>query len=104
MEPLKRPLRRELGSNRAVCHIVPLFSKSLVYFLADLRALFWFRVLGIGETPPPCWEKFPNNPVFFLVLTLAFMFHVFLILLDSSTFSVLFRRKLNKLGNISLLI
>ena len=24
------------------------------------------KVLGIGKTPPPCWEKFPNNPVFFL--------------------------------------
>jgi len=25
-------------------------------------------VLGFGnwEDPPPCWEKFPNNPVFFL--------------------------------------
>ena len=24
------------------------------------------KVLGIGKTPPPlCWEKFPNNPVFF---------------------------------------
>ena len=23
------------------------------------------KVLGIGKTPPPCWEKFPNNPVTF---------------------------------------
>ena len=24
------------------------------------------KVLGFGKTPPPCWEKFPNNIVFFL--------------------------------------
>ena len=24
------------------------------------------KVLGFGKTPPPCWEKFPNNVVFFL--------------------------------------
>ena len=23
------------------------------------------KVLGFGKTPPPCWEKFPNNIVFF---------------------------------------
>ena len=23
------------------------------------------KVLGFGKTPPPCWEKFPNNPIFF---------------------------------------
>ena len=23
------------------------------------------KVLGFGKTPPPCWEKFPNNVVFF---------------------------------------
>ena len=23
------------------------------------------QVLGFGKTPPPCWEKFPNNIVFF---------------------------------------
>ena len=22
------------------------------------------KVLGFGKTPPPCWEKFPNNIVF----------------------------------------
>ena len=36
-------------------------------FMGDLRELFLrFLVLGIGKTsPPPCWEKFPNNHVFF---------------------------------------
>ena len=30
------------------------------------------KVLGIGKTPlPPMWEKFPNNPVFFLLPPLA---------------------------------
>ena len=24
------------------------------------------KVLGFGKTPPPCWEKFPNDIVFFL--------------------------------------
>ena len=24
------------------------------------------KVLGFGKTPPPCWEKFPNNIVFFM--------------------------------------
>ena len=24
------------------------------------------KVLGFGKTPPPCWEKFPNNIVFFV--------------------------------------
>ena len=23
------------------------------------------KVLGFGKTPPPCWEKFPNDIVFF---------------------------------------
>ena len=23
------------------------------------------KVLGFGKTPPPCWENFPNNIVFF---------------------------------------
>ena len=32
------------------------------------KALFFkfTKVLGIGKTPPPCWEKFPNNIVFFI--------------------------------------
>ena len=31
------------------------------------KALFFkfTKVLGFGKTPPPCWEKFPNNIVFF---------------------------------------
>ena len=30
------------------------------------RAMFRITIaLGIGKTPPPCWEKFPNNPVSF---------------------------------------
>ena len=28
------------------------------------------KVLGFGKTPPPCWEKFPNDIVFFLERTL----------------------------------
>ena len=27
---------------------------------------FTKKVLGFGKTPPPSWEKFPNNIVFFL--------------------------------------
>ena len=34
---------------------------------------FWFWVLGIGKTPPPCWTTFPNNPVFFFS---AYLSHV----------------------------
>ena len=32
------------------------------------KALFFkfTKVLGFGKTPPPCWEKFPNDIVFFL--------------------------------------
>ena len=43
------------------------------WFKGFFRAMFKITiVLGIGKTPhPPCWEKFPNNPVFlFWVLTL----------------------------------
>ena len=29
---------------------------------------------SFGKTPPPCWEKFPNNVVFFWQRTLAFYF------------------------------
>jgi len=25
------------------------------------------KVLGFEKTPPPLWEKFPKNPVFFLL-------------------------------------
>ena len=28
------------------------------------------KVLGIGD-PPPFWEKFPNNPVFFMEASLS---------------------------------
>ena len=29
------------------------------------------KVLGFGKTPPPCWEKFPNDIVFFWERTLG---------------------------------
>ena len=32
------------------------------------------KVLGFGKTPPPCWEKFPNDIVFFLTANLRFHF------------------------------
>ena len=30
------------------------------------------KVLGFGKTPPQCWEKFPNNIVFFFRAYLSF--------------------------------
>ena len=29
------------------------------------------KVLGFGKTPPPCWEKFPNNIIFLWERTLG---------------------------------
>ena len=34
------------------------------------------KVLGFGKTPPPCWESFPNNIVFFWERTLLNNFEV----------------------------
>ena len=32
------------------------------------------KVLGIGKTPPPLWEKFPNNPVIFFGVRTIFAY------------------------------
>ena len=52
-------------------NIVGDYAKILVCVLGDFRVIkghFFFLVLSFGnweDPPPPCWEKFPNNPVFF---------------------------------------
>ena len=35
------------------------------------------KVLGFGKTPPPCWEKFPNNIVFFCLTAYLIWFGVY---------------------------
>ena len=46
------------------------------------------KVLGFGKTPPPGWEKFPNDIVFFLraylIRTLYLLFDAILILMGLS--------------------
>ena len=46
------------------CNSALLAQKTL--FLTQKGTVFQItKVLGFGKTPPPCWEKFPNNIVFF---------------------------------------
>ena len=47
------------------CNSALLAQKTL--FLTQKGTVFQiYKSFGIWEDPPPCWEKFPNNIVFFL--------------------------------------
>ena len=62
-EAFKKKIRDYLGFFWWFCEQISYF---FWVILGWFKGIFlWFWVLGIGKTPPPCWEKFPNNPVFF---------------------------------------
>ena len=51
------------------CNSALLAQKTL--FLTQKGTVFQiYKSFGIWEDPPPCWEKFPNDIVFFLERTL----------------------------------
>ena len=58
------------------CNSALLAQKTL--FLTQKGTVFQiYKSFGIWEDPPPCWEKFPNNIVFFMRAYLTFTFFLY---------------------------
>ena len=50
-----------------IYHVIVHFFPKKTLFLTQKGTVFQiYKILGFGKTPPPCWEKFPNNIVFFM--------------------------------------